>query len=118
MTKVKEKEDLLTVDETIWEEAFFGSTTKEKEISQATLIRGYIPKKVEEKVRQEICGKPKMKKKILFLLVRSFWKIFYKWIWCFRCEVFNEWEKANGILTKQKKEKKDKKSTNLEGKKR
>ena len=80
-------------------ETLVGHTATQKRTNRLNCIRGLFYKQVGTS-KEEEC----LRKRYLHFLRKDFKEI----IWTFRCKVVNEWEKENGILTKEKKKKKGK----------
>ena len=114
LSKIKEKKNIKSQDKQIWQNALFGTQKNDKHLARKCLIRGIISQEISNRITIELSDKTKTENTIKLLLVKFFWKAFFERIWCFRCEVINEWETRNQITAQQKKGKRKENDTREE----
>ncbi|RIB03612.1 hypothetical protein C2G38_2287142 [Gigaspora rosea] len=82
------------------------------------LIKGLLSKETLKDFNRNLGLKSSQINKLCARLVNSFWKVFYKRIWKFRCEIVNEWEVTQEISIKVKRKRRVDQYGSSEGKRK
>jgi hypothetical protein len=109
------EEEKIRVPPYILYTALFGETEAEEIKIREALIKGLIPREIQDRLGQLL--NTKSRQQFMKVVARTAWDTFYEQVWRIRCEKVNEWEKNKGITGRIKRRKgKEKEAPKKKGK--